>query len=87
MLGNIILYKGTERITFKSFATEIINQYGCVDTYDLTREFADKYGCREPERFEILYRIQDSTIYYDGILDRFYANKDLYYKEIEDGGF
>lgn len=33
------------------------------------------------------HRSQDTEIYYDRILDRLYANKDLYYKELEEGGF
>lgn len=87
MLGNIILFKGDIRISFRSFVTEIINRYGCIDTYDLISEISGKYGCREVSKYDLTYKTQGTAVYYDGILDRFYANKDLYYKEIEEGGF
>ena len=85
--GNLILYKGKCNVTIKSFETNLIRRHGCVDTYDLLSELVDEYGCKVTERNDVIYKVQDTEIYYDRILDRLYANKDLYYKELEEGGF
>lgn len=87
MFGNLIFYKGKASITIKSFETKLIRSYGCVDTFDLMSELTDKYGCKISERTDVLYKVQNTEIYYDSILDRLYANKDLYYKELEEGSF
>lgn len=87
MFGNLILFKGENDITIKSFITKLIRKMGCVDTYDLMNELTERFGCKISERMDIVYKVQDSEVYYDKILDRLYANKDLYYKEIEEGGF
>lgn len=87
MFGNIIFYKGKSNITIKSFEMNLIQKNGCVDTLDLMSELTDKFGCRVSERTDVIYKVQDTEVYYDKILYRLYANKDIYYKEIEEGGF
>lgn len=86
MYGNLIFYKGKADITIKSFETYLIRNCGCVDTFDLMSDLTDKYGCRSVDKNDVIYKVQNTEIYYDNILDRLYANKDLYYKELE-GGF
>lgn len=86
MFGNPILYKGNCNITIKSFEIQLIQKHGCIDTYDLMNELVEKYGCKITERTDVLYKINDTEIYHDKILDRLYANIDLYYKEIEEEG-
>ena len=81
--GNVILLKSNEEITVRSFLTELIREHGSIDAYDLTDELADKYGCINAERSNCIYKVQGAEVYYDRILDRFYANKDLYYQEVE----
>ena len=85
MFNNIILYKGKQNITIKSFIIALIKKHGVVDTLDLINEISERFGCKIKEKSNILYRIKDTEIYYDSILDKLYANKDLYYKEIEEG--
>ena len=87
MFGNLILYKGRENITIKSFEMDRIREYGSVDVYDLMTELTEKYGCKVSERSDVIYKIQDTEVYYDRILDRLYANKNLYYDELEKGDF
>ena len=50
-------------------------------------ELTEKYGCKVSERSDVIYKIQDTEVYYDRILDRLYANKNLYYDELEKGDF
>lgn len=83
MFGNIILYKGSESITIKSFEMNRIREYGSIDTYDLMSELTDRYGCKIPERMDVVYKIQGTEIYYDRILDRLYASYDVYDRELD----
>ena len=83
MFGNIILYKGSESITIKSFEMNRIREYGSIDTYDLMSELTDRYGCKISEHMDVVYKIQGTEIYYDRILDRLYANYDVYDRELD----
>lgn len=87
MFGNLILFKGKASITIKSFEINIIQKHGCIDTYDLMNELIDKYGCEITDKLDLIYKVQDTEVYYDKILDRLYANKNIYYKELEEGDF
>lgn len=87
MFSNLILYKGKANITIKSFESSLVQKSGCVDIYDLMSELTDKYGCRVSEKSDLLYKVQDTEIFYDRILERLYANKEMYYRELEEGGF
>ena len=83
MFGNIILYKGSENITARSFETNLIRAYGSIDTYDLLTELTDRYGCKISEHMDVVYKIQGTEIYYDRILDRLYASYDVYDRELD----
>ena len=87
MFGNLILFKGRENITIKSFEMDLIRTYGSIDVYDLMTELTEKYGCKVSERTDVAYKVQGTEVYYDRILDRLYANKNLYYDELEKGDF
>lgn len=83
MFGNIILYRGHESITIKSFETDRIRAHGSIDIYDLMTELTDRFGCRISDRFDLIYKVQGTEIYYDKFLDRLYANADTYYRELD----
>ena len=88
MFGAIILYKGRmahREITIKAFEISRIRAHGSIDRYDLAREMADVYGCIFTDERDVLYKVQDTEVYYDAILDRLYANADVYYKELDEG--
>lgn len=85
MYGNLIHFKGNERTTIKSFETTLIQKHGSIDVYDLIGELTDIYGCKISDRLDVIYKVKDTEVYYDKILDRMYANKDIYYEEIEKG--
>lgn len=86
MFGNIILYKGNESISIKSMEMNLIRQYGIIDTYDLMNELNNNYGCKITDRMDIVRKVQGTEIYYDKILDRLYANADMYYRELDEAG-
>ena len=83
MMGNIILYKGNIKITFRDFVTDIIRQHGSVDIIVLENELRDKYGC-EFDRWDLTFKTKGTEVYYDDILKRFYATEDMYYHELDE---
>ena len=87
MFGSLILFKGKENITIKSFEMNRIQEYGCIDALDLMNELIDKYGCRISDKSNMLYKLHGTEVYYNEFLDRLYVNKDAYYHELENGGF
>lgn len=84
MYGNLILYKGREDITIKSFEIALIKEAGSIDVFDLMSELEDVYGCQIKDKSDITYKVQGTEVYYDRFLDRLYANADLYYRELDD---
>ena len=69
--------------TIKSFETDRIRAHGSIDIYDLMTELTDRFGCRISDRFDLIYKVQGTEIYYDKFLDRLYANADTYYRELD----
>ena len=87
MYGTLIIYKGNADITIKSFLMHLICGYGMVDMIDLQNELNDDYGCHVAQKSDIAFKVKETPVYYDDILDKLYANKDLYYNDLERGGF
>lgn len=84
MFGNIILFKGDERISIKSFEETLIKEYGSIDVYDLMTEMEEVYGCRIPDRLDVIYKVDGTDVYHDKYLDRLYANKDIFNQEVDE---
>ena len=82
-MNSTILYKGHENISIKSFEMDRIKESGIVDRFDLITELIDRYGCKIPDYLDVIYKVQGTEIYYDKILDRFYANYDVYNRELD----
>lgn len=87
VFGNIILYKGNADITIQSFLVDRICDHGWIDAYDLMTELEEVFACRLNDKGDIVYRLNNTAVYHDKILDRLYANADLYYRDLEEGGF
>lgn len=85
--GSIILYKGERVITIQSFFIDRVHKHGWIDVYDLMTELEERYDCKVDEKSDITYRLKNTIVYYDSILERFYANTELYYRDLEEGGF
>lgn len=88
MFGSLILYKGRENITIQSFLLSRVQEHICVDVLDLMTELKERYGCEISEKSDITYRLKNTQVYYDKILDRLYVNEEAYYRDLEEtGGF
>lgn len=81
--GNIILCKGEERITIQSFEEQLIREHGTIDVYDLMTEMEEIYGCRIPDRLDVIYKVKGTDVYYDSFLDRMYANTGIFNRELD----
>ena len=81
-----VFYKGIEQISRKSFIADIIKSYGEIDAIDLSRELNERYGCDIHDKSELVYNVQDTEIYYDKLLDRFYASAECYYRDLYETG-
>lgn len=81
--SNIILYKGSERITVATFEEALIREQGSVDVYDLMTEMEETYGCRIPDRLDLVYKVNGTDIYYDKYMDRLYANTSIFNRELD----
>ena len=87
VFGNIVLYKGKADITIQSFLVDRVCAHGWIDYFDLVTELAEHYGCIISDKSDITYKLNSTQIYRDQDLDRFYANVDLYYRDLDEGGF
>jgi len=85
--GNIVFFKGDSEITIKSFILDLIHHSGSVDIMDLISDLKKRFGCVVNDKSDIIRRVQDTEVYYDDILERFYASKDMYYDELEREGW
>ena len=84
VFGNIILYKGKEDVTIKSFELNRIREHGSIDLYDFMNELNEIYGCRVTDRLDLVYKIQGTEVFHDKILDRLYASEDMYNRELDE---
>ena len=82
--SNIILFKGSERITVATFEEALIWEQGSMDVYDLMSEMEEIYGCRIPDRLDLIYKVDGTDIYYDKYLDRLYANTGVFNRELDE---
>ena len=84
MFGNIILFKGDERITIKTFEETLIKDHRVIDVYDLMTEMEETYGCRITDRSDLIYKVEGTDVYYDKYMDRLYANTGVYNRELDE---
>ena len=82
MFSNIILCKRKEQITIKTFEVSLIEERGSIDVYDLMTELEKKYGCKVSEKHDLIYKVYGTNVYYDEYLDRLYASKSLFDREL-----
>ena len=88
MFGNIVIYKGEQSVTKYDFLMSIVKREGSVDIYDLMDEVTEVYGCKIKERAQIFNPFYGTEVYFDKIMDKLYADKEDYYRELDEiGGY
>ena len=80
---SIILKKGEEDVTCRSFETSLIREAGSIDVYDLLTLMEETYGCTVSDRLDLIYKVKDGEVYYDRYLDRLYDSEERYQRELD----
>lgn len=86
LMGTMVFYKGRKNITFKDFVSDAVKRERSIDLYDLDTMLRDEYGCDNIEKYDLTFKTRDADIFYDSELQRFYADQELYYREIDENG-
>ncbi len=84
MMSSIVLHKGKQAVSIKSFLIKQIKTAGKIDIIDLMNDLEDDFGCNATIKSDITGKLQGSEIFYDPILERLYANAELYYRELDE---
>ena len=92
------IYKVLQTYTYKSgtdmnhyirplgFERSTERPTSAVDVLDLMTELTQRYGCEISEKSDITYRLKNTQVYYDKILDRLYTSEEAYYRDLEETG-
>ncbi len=80
---SIILKKGNDDVTCRSFETSLIREAGSIDVYDLLTLMEETYGCTVSDRLDLIYKVKDGEVYYDRYLDRLYDSEERYQRELD----
>ena len=86
MFGTMILYKGNIDVMLKDFISYIIKREQKIDIYELDTLLRERYGCTNVDRYDIVFRTRDADIFFDSELQKFYADQEEYYREIDESG-
>ena len=70
MFSSQILRKGGGVITIRDFLESLVRERDSVDVYDLLSDLDSVYGCRAPDRADLLYKLRGTEVYHDPYLDR-----------------
>ena len=84
MMGQLVLHKGAESVNTCSFLSYLVDRLQKVDIYDLIRILREEYGCESVTKTHIKQALQGSRVFYDPILERLYADAELYYRELDE---
>lgn len=79
--GAALLRVGQKQGSKNDFLISLIEKEGSIDREDLISYCKDNYGMYYSEH-NLFASIEESDVYYDSIMGKFYANYSLYYDEI-----
>lgn len=79
--GNIVLYSGSDNKLFsiKAFIRNLLEEYDAIDIDDFMDDVYEKYGIKIPAKYDVTSAVLGTEMYYDGIMNKIYSNKALYY--------
>lgn len=86
MFSTIVFYKGKIDLMLKDFVSDIIKRKRKIDLYEINALLKERYGCVNIDRYDIVFKMRDAGIFYDGELRKFYADQETYYREIDETG-
>jgi hypothetical protein len=83
---NVILRKDGGEISVKQLITDIVKRERRIDLYDLESILKEEYGCSNFTPADLVYKTTGAEVFYDTELQIFYADEELYYREIDEAG-
>lgn len=86
MFSTIVFYKGKIDLTIKNFVSDIIRRERIIDIYEIDALLKERYGCDNIDRYDIVLRTKDAGFFYDSEFQKFYAEQEAYYREIDESG-
>lgn len=84
LMGATVLHKGGGEVNAHSFVVSLILGQRSIDLLDLLDLLDERYGCEGVTKTFVKQSIRGTPIYYDPILDRLYADAELYYQELDE---
>lgn len=84
--GTMVFRRDKSAISTRSFVETIIKNEYRIDLYELEAFLKDEYGCVNVNAQDIVYKLSNADIFYDKELQIFYADQELYYREIDEIG-
>ena len=84
LVGATILHKGGGDVNAPAFVVSLILSERSIDLLDLLNLLDERYGCEGVTKTFVKQSIRGTPIYYDSILDRLYADAELYYQELDE---
>lgn len=79
--GTIVLNSSGENFTTQDFLASCVQMRKSIDVNDFASELSERYGV-SMDRYKIIEKVKGSSVYYDPIMERLYADYDTYFEEI-----
>lgn len=81
MGGSKVFIKGNQEVTLGLFIEFLVEYEKSIDIYDLNELLLDTYGLNA-ERYRMISIINNSSMYYDPIMEKIYIDYDTYFEEV-----
>lgn len=78
---NMMFYSGDCNVSIGSFVLEYVKNVQSIDLDELVDVFHDEYNV-VLDKWKIIEQCENSELYYDRIMEKIYANYDVYFEEI-----
>ena len=81
-MGNTVIFSPAgQNFSAREFLAALIEREESIDVGEFVRKLHDQYGV-VMDRSDVLEKIKDSTVYFDKIMDKLYADYEIYFEEI-----
>ncbi|MFR7478399.1 MAG: DNA-directed RNA polymerase subunit alpha C-terminal domain-containing protein [Acutalibacteraceae bacterium] len=81
-VGNTVIFSPAgQNFSAREFLAALIEREESIDVGEFVRKLHDQYGV-VMDRSDVLEKIKDSTVYFDKIMDKLYADYEIYFEEI-----
>ncbi|MCR5137754.1 MAG: hypothetical protein K6C12_11830 [Oscillospiraceae bacterium] len=82
--GTTVFLKDRKNVTIRGLIESLVKEQKSMDMLDLLTVLQEEFGCHPENRSDILGKITESDLYYDGTLDRLYTSSEAFYRELDE---